>query len=37
MGKLDDHHFMVFPIVLGSGFRLFNNGVVVHTYVRMRS
>ena len=48
---IDEYHFMVFPIVLGSGRRLFdevpdtyelsyrstrpfNNGVVVHTYVR---
>jgi len=50
---VDEYHFMVFPVVLGSGFRLFdevedsypldyrstrpfNNGVVVHTYVRKR-
>lgn len=48
---VDEYRFMVFPIVLGSGFRLFDevpdsyelnyrssrpfdNGVVVHTYVR---
>lgn len=50
---VDEYHFMVFPIVLGSGFKLFDevpnsyeltyrstrpfdNGVVVHTYVRKR-
>jgi len=51
---VDEYHFMVFPVVLGSGFRLFDevadsypleyrstrpfdNGVVVHTYVRRRA
>ncbi|MDD2857231.1 MAG: dihydrofolate reductase family protein [Candidatus Nanopelagicales bacterium] len=51
---VDEYHFMVFPVVLGSGARLFDeveqpyelsyrttrpfdNGVVVHTYVRSRT